>query len=53
MFHDETVPFPDEVLKPGQYLEPTIDVDQAMTVNILMENGQVLHRSTYRLSIPD
>ena len=50
MFHDETAPFPDDVLKLGHYLGPSIDVGPAMTAKILMENSQVLHRSTYQLS---
>ena len=47
MFHDETDPFPDDVLKLGHYLGLSIDIGQAMTVKILTGNGQVLHRSTY------
>ena len=45
IFHDETAPLPDDVLK--YYLGLSIDVGQAMTAKILMENGQVLHRSIY------
>ena len=45
MFQDETAPFPDDVLKLGHYLGPSIDVGPAMTAKILTENGQVLHRS--------
>ena len=48
MFPDETVSFPDDVLKLGHYLGQSIDVGPAMTMRILTENGQVLHRSTYR-----
>ena len=44
--------FPDDMLKRGHYLGPSIDVGPAMTTKILMENGQVLHRSTYRLFTP-
>ena len=40
--------FPDDVIKLGHYLELSIDVGPAMTTKILTENGQVLHRSTYR-----
>ena len=47
MFQDETAPFPDDVLKLGHYLGPSIDVGPAMTAKILTENGQVLHRLTY------
>ena len=39
MFHDETTPFPDDVLKLGCYLGPSIDVGPAMTAKILTENG--------------
>ena len=48
MFEDETAPFPDDVLKLSNYLGPSIDVGPAMTATILTENGQMLHRSTYR-----
>ena len=48
MFQDETALFPDDLLKLGCYLGPSIDVGPAMTAKILMENGQVLHRSTCR-----
>ena len=45
---DETAPFLDDVLKLGHYIGPSIDVGPAMTTKILTENGQLLHRSTYR-----
>ena len=48
MFCDETAPFPDDALKLGCYLGPSIDVGPAMTAKILMKNGQVLHRSMYQ-----
>ena len=41
------------MLKLGHYLGPSIDVGPAMTMKILTENGQVLHRSTYRPLTPD
>ena len=53
MFWDETAPFSDDMMKLGCYLGPSIDINQAMTAKILTENGQVLHRSTYRLLTPD
>ena len=31
----------------GKYLGPEIDVDPAITANIMNENGEVVHRSTY------
>ena len=39
---------PDDVLELGHFLWPSLFVGPAMTTNILTENGQVLHRSTYR-----
>ena len=47
MFHDETAPIPDDMLKLGHYLGPSIDVGQAMMAKILTQSGQVLHRSIY------
>ena len=53
MFWDETVLFTDDVLKLGHYLGPSIDIDPAMIAKNLTENGQVLHRSIYKLLTPD
>ena len=53
MFQDETYSCPDVLLKLGSYLGPSIDISSAMTAKFLTENGQVLHRSTYRLLTPD
>ena len=44
----ETALFSDDMLKLGCYLGPSIDVGPAMTANILIENVQVLYRSTCR-----
>ena len=41
------------MLKLGHYLVFSIDIVPVMTANILPENGQVLHRSTYRPLIPE
>ena len=41
------------MLKLGHYIGPSRDVGPAMTTEILTENGQVLHISTYRLLTPD
>ena len=41
------------MLKLGCYLGLSIDIGPDMTIRILMENGQVLHRSTYRSLTPD
>ena len=53
MYWDETVSFPDDVLKLGHYLLPIVDISPAMMAKILIENGQILHRSTYRPLILD
>ena len=53
VFWDETAPFPDDVLKLGLYLGPSVDIGPAMASKILTQNGQVLHRSLYRLLISD
>ena len=49
----QNCPIPDDVLKLSRYLGHSIDIGPAMTAKILTENGQVLHRSTYRLLTPD
>ena len=41
------------MLRLGHYLGSSIDVGPAMTAKILMENGCMLHRSTYRPLTPD
>ena len=53
MFWYVTASFFDDMLKLGHYLGPSIDVGPAITANILTENGQVLHRSTYQSLTPD
>ena len=47
MFCDETAPFKDDMLKLDHYLGSSVDV------GLLMENGQVLHRSTHWSLTPD
>ena len=41
------------MLKLGHYVGPIIDFCPAMMAKILTENGQMLHRSTYRLLTQD
>ena len=41
------------MLKLGHYLGPSIDESPAITTKIFSENGQVLHRSTYKPLTPD
>ena len=53
MFHNKAAPFPDNVLTLGYCLGPSIDVGTAMTSKILIQKGQVLHRSTYRPLTPN
>ena len=49
----QTALFPDDLVKLGHYLGPRIDISPAMTTKVLNENGQVLHRSTYRPLTPN
>ena len=51
-FQDETAPFLEEMIKLGHYLGPSIDVGSAMMAEILTQNGQLFHTSTYRLLTP-
>ena len=37
----------------GRYCGPSIDIGHALTANILRNNGQQVHRSTYRALTPD
>ena len=37
----------------GRYLGPSIDVGPALTAKILKQNGEVVHRSTYRGLTPE
>ena len=53
MLCDETASFQKDTLRLGCYCGSNIDVDPAMTAKILTQRGQVLHRSMYRLLIPD
>ena len=53
MYCDEVDTFPDDVLKLGHYLGPSIDIGPAMTAKILTQNGQLLHGATYRSLTPD
>ena len=53
MFWDETAPFPDDMLKWGLYLGPSIDISTVMTAKILTKNEQVLTKLTYKSLTPD
>ena len=48
MFHDETSLLPNDFQILGCFLVFSIYVDPAMTAKIFTQNGQVLHRSSYR-----
>ena len=45
--------FPGGKLVLGKYCGPSIDVGPALTANILRNNGQRVHRSTYRALTPN
>ena len=52
-FRDTSVNFPGYKLVLGSYYGPSIDVGPALTSNILRNNGQQVHGSTYRALTPD
>ena len=52
-FRDAAVSFPEDKLVLGRYLGPSIDIGPALTAKILKQNGQVVHRSTYRGLTPE
>jgi hypothetical protein len=52
-FRDVTAPFPQDKMKLGRYLGPSVDIGPAMTAKVLKSNGQVIHTSTYRSLTPD
>ena len=45
MFWGKIAPFPEQILREGCYLEPSIDIGPSMTTKSLTQNGQVLCRS--------
>ena len=47
-FRDTTIAFPDDKEVLGKYLGPSFDIGPAMCAKFLKENGEVVHRSTYR-----
>ena len=47
-FRDTNVPYPDDKLVLGRYLGPSTDIGPAMTAKILKQNGQYVHRTTFR-----
>ena len=48
MFRDTAVEYPESPLILGRYLGPSFDVGPAMCAKFLKENGEVVHRTTYR-----
>ena len=52
-FRDTSVTFPGDKLVLGRYCGPSIDVGPALTAKIMRNNGQQVHRSTYRALTPD
>jgi hypothetical protein len=52
-FRDVAAPFPQDKMKLGRYLGPSVDIGPAMTAKVLKSNGQVIHTSTYRSLTPD
>ena len=52
-FRDTYVTFPRDMVALGSSYGPNIDVGPALTAKILRNNGQQVHRSTYRALPPD
>ena len=52
-FRDTSVTFPGDKLVLGRYCGPSIDVGPALTANIMRNNGQQVHSSTYSALTPD
>ena len=48
IFRDKPIQFPYENPVLGRYLGPALDLGPAMTAKIMKENGEVVHRSTYK-----
>ena len=48
IFRDKPIQFPYENPVLGRYLGPALDFGPAMTAKIMKENGEVVHRSTYK-----
>ena len=53
MFQDKTVPYPNDHFRLGRYLSLIIDIGPALMAEIIKENGQVIHRSTYQAQTQD
>ena len=47
-FRDTNVPYLEDKLVLGGYLGPSTDIGPAMTVKMLMQNGQYVHRTSFR-----
>jgi hypothetical protein len=45
-FRDVVAPFPQDKMKLGRYIGPSVDIGPAMTAKVLKSNGQVIHTST-------
>ena len=45
MFQDETAAYPNDHLRLGRYLGPSIDIVPALMAKMIKENGWVFHRS--------
>ena len=52
-FRDTSVTFPGDKLVLGRYCGTSIDVGPVLTAKILINNGQQVHRYTYRAVILD
>ena len=52
-YRDHIAPHPEDKVKLGRYVGPSIDVGPAMSIKILKSNGQIEHHSSYRSLTPE
>ena len=52
-FKDTQIGYPESQWNLGRYLCPSFDVEPAICAKILNENGEVVHRTTYRPLTPN
>ena len=53
IFQDKTRAYPNDHFRLGRYLDLSIDIGPALTMKVIKNNGQVVHRSTYHALTQD
>ena len=52
-WYDQNAPFPQDKYVLGRYCGPSFEISSAMCAKILKQNGQYVHRSTFRPLTPE